>query len=100
MAKEMSLEALDKVLEKTFGPLLDKVKMAVKDAVRSTSIPHHTAIQTCEWFVLSLLVPEWCPEEANLLSSMISIYRKGAIVTSNLVLGLNRKNLALSPVIW
>ena len=100
MAKEISLGVLDKELEKTFGQMLDDIKMAVKDAVSSTSIRHHTAIQTCVWFALSLLVPGWCPEEANLLSAMISIYRKGAIVVSNLVVGKDRQNLAISPIVW
>lgn len=100
LAKELCLECLYERLGSRFQALLGDVEAAVRSAVRSVTIPHHSCIQTGEYFALSLLVPGWCRDDADLLSAMISVYRAGAIIVSDLVLGAGHTQLARAPIVW
>ena len=100
LAKELCLECLYEHLEARFQALLGDVEAAVRSAVRSVTIPHHSCIQTCEYFALSLLVPGWCRDDADLLAAIIALYRAGAIIVSDRVLGVRYTQLARSPLVW
>jgi hypothetical protein len=93
-------DVLEHAFATKYGDRAEEIAVAIAESVEKLRIPHHSAIRTCRMYCKSKLVKDWCPNSGDVLEQMVNIYRVGAIVVSDFVIGNEMKILGRAPFAW
>jgi hypothetical protein len=100
LADQFVLEAVEGAFDSRYGDRAGEISFQIQECLTGLRIPHHTALRTCRLYCKAVLVAERCPEAAAVLEAMVAVYRSGAVIASDLVLGQGRRTLARTTFVW